>query len=58
MILSRETNRRCNVVDWLINNLSITTEETIEIMLQHRFNIESVKNSFSIPEEGMNRLMV
>lgn len=58
MILSRETNRRCNVVDWLINNLSITTEEVIEIMLQHRFNTESVKNSLSIPEEAMNRLMV
>lgn len=58
MLLSRETNRRCNAIEWLVNNFSMATDEAIEIVAKHHFNADSVQRSFNISEEAMSSLMV
>ena len=58
MLLSRETNLRLNVIEWLVDNLSMTIEEAVKIMSRHHFNAESVQRSFGIPEQVMTNLMV
>lgn len=58
MLLSIETNRRCNVIEWLVNNLSMIIDEAIEVLTKHHFNADSVQRSFNIQEEAMSSLMV
>lgn len=58
MILSRDTNLRCNAIEWLTNNFSMSIDEAIEVLFKHHYNADSVQRSFGISEQDMTRLMI